>query len=528
MYGDKEYRLDSFYFIQTKENSLDERLQRMNLKWAQRDFLRRRGNKSFILKSRRIGFSTCCLLDMLDDTITHPNTNSAIIAHEREKVVKLFEIVKRAYDNLPPGFKPRASLDNRNELYFPDNGSKIYVTMNTRSETVHNLHISELAFIEDQERVRASLESVPESGKITYETTANGMAGYAFEEWMEPQSEFQKFFYPWYVDPDCAIETSRSMTEVLIEYEPLAVQYGLIPDIHVRYELSVAQMEFYLSRIKRQKDKVQQEYPTTAEEAFISSGRSVFHPSDLAKHMAQQPIRRSGDLLVWEEPLPGFSYSIGADPAEGTGGDNSAIIVLNANTGKQAAEYANNRIQADELSTALIKIAKDYNHALIVPEINSPALISHLRRSYDNLYRRDVIDKMTEKKTKSLGWRTTAMSKKKLVEELEEAIRNEDIEITSESTKKELTTFVRTDDSGKQGYGGEGNNHDDRVIAIGLAVQGMKESPRMRKQETGEEIAKRKLREWIDKKGLEKNFPGQADSPIVKHRKRYSIRGISG
>lgn len=286
-------------------------------------------------------------------------------------------------------------------------------------------------------------------------------------------------------------------------------------------------MEFYLSRVKRQKDKVQQEYPTTAEEAFISSGRSVFNQVDLVKHPSQKPVRRSGDLIVFEEPIPGFSYSIGADPAEGTGNDNSAFVVLNANTGKQAAEYANNRIQADEFSTALVKVAKDYNRALIVPEINSPALISHLRREYDNLYRRDVIDKMTLKKTKSLGWRTTAMTKKKLVEELEEAVRTQDVEVCSEESKKEMMTFVRTDVSGTHGYGAEGTNHDDRVIAFGLAVQGMKESPRMKKQETGEEVAKRKLREWIDKKGLEKNFPGAAPGPMTKHRQRYSIRGIT-
>ena len=46
------------------------------------------------------------------------------------------------------------------------------------------------------------LESVPEGGKITYEMTANGMAGYAFEEWTNADSEFAKFFYPWFMNPE--------------------------------------------------------------------------------------------------------------------------------------------------------------------------------------------------------------------------------------------------------------------------------------------------------------------------------------
>ncbi len=529
--GSKAYRLNHLYKIQTKEKEI----RPIKMKAVQTDYLTRRKRRNFILKSRRIGFSTACLIDMLDDTITTRNVNSAIIAHEKAKVQQLFEIVKRAYDGLP-GFdyiKPPARYDNRNELYFPTLGSKIYVTMDTRGLTVHNLHISELAFIKDPERIKGSLESVPDSGRITFETTANGMSGYAFEEWMDEDSEFEKFFYPWYKDPDAIRKTNRSMEQIMLDYEPLATKYGLIPDIAKRFNLSPEQMEFYLARIKRQKDKVMQEYPTTPEEAFISSGKGIFHTSDLAKHVAKDPIRRSGDTIVWEEPLGGFFYVLGVDPAEGTGNDNSVIEVFNANTGKQAAEYANNRIQADELATLSIKLAKEYNHALIVPEINSPAYISHIRRKYDNIYRREIFDKITQKKTKALGWRTTAMSKKKLVEEFEEATRNQDIDIMSAALKKEMTTFVRTDETGKQGYGAEGSNHDDRVIAAGLAVQGMQESPKMKTPETGSEIAKKKLQEWIDKKNLDKNFPnGTNEPPSVLRRKKqygknYAIRGIN-
>ncbi len=527
--ANKEWRLNNLYFIQTK----DKKVEPIRMKPVQMDFLRRRGNRSFILKSRRIGFSTACLIDMLDDTMHTRNMNSAIIAHEKGKVQKLFEIVKRAFEYYPPELKPKVSFDNRNELYFPKLGSKIYVTMDARSETVHNLHISELAFIKEDERIKGSLESVPDTGRITFETTANGMSGYAFDEWMDDNTEFEKYFYAWYQDPDAVRPTNRTMEQIMLDYEPLATKYGLIPDIAKRFHLSPEQMEFYLNRIKRQKDKVQQEYPTTAEEAFISSGSGIFHASDLAKHVAQDPLRRSGDTIIWEEPLGGFFYVIGGDPAEGTGNDNSALCILNANTGKQVAEYANNRIKPDEFADLTIRLAKQYNNALVVPEINSPAYISHLRRKYANLYRREVFDQMTQKKTKALGWRTTAMSKKKLVEELEEAVREEDIQVTSAGLKKEMTTFVRTDEQGKQGYGAEGSNHDDRVIAVGLAVQGMKESPRMKRQQTGDAIAKKKLQEWIDKKGLEKNFPnGTNEPPSVLYRKKqygkhYAIRGIN-
>ncbi len=520
--ADKLWRLDNLYYIKTK----DMRQVPMQLNWAQRDFLTKRALRSFILKARQLGFTTACLIDMLDDTIFTPNMNSAIIAHERDKVVKLFEIVKRAFEHLDSVLKPRVSFDNRNELYFPDLDSKIYVAIDTRGETVHNLHISELASITDaEERMTGILESVPSGGKITYETTANGMVGYAFDEWGSSESEFEKFFYPWHLDPDYAILTGRSMNEVLAEYAQLAKRFGTNPRLAEEFGLSAAQMEFYLSKMKRHKELVVQEYPTTALEAFISSGRGVFHATDLQKHQARPPLERKyGDLLIWEQPLQGFHYVIGVDPAEGTGNDNSVIEVFNANTGAQAAEYANNRVQADELSALVIKIAKDYNRALVIPEINSPALISHLRRKYDNIYRREVFDKLTQQKTKALGWRTTGMSKKKLVEDIEEATRIEDIHIYSEALLKEQQTFVRTDEQSKFGYGGEGSNHDDRVIATALAIEGIKESPRLRKYESE---AERKLKEFIKQKSLERHMgSGSNELPSVKHRRKYTIRGM--
>jgi hypothetical protein len=65
---DKLWRLDNLYFIKTKQRQQAPLL----LNWAQRDFLTRRKRRSYILKARQLGFSTACLIDMLDDTIRPP------------------------------------------------------------------------------------------------------------------------------------------------------------------------------------------------------------------------------------------------------------------------------------------------------------------------------------------------------------------------------------------------------------------------------------------------------------------------
>jgi len=522
--AEKRWRLENLYFINTKDKKL-EPIQPNN---AQLDFLLKRTGRDFILKARQLGFSTFCLIDLLDETMFTRNTHSAILAHEKQKVVKLFEIVKRAYDNLPndPRIKPRVSFENRNELYFPDLNSKIYVTMDTRGETVHNLHVSELAFVRNAElRLAATLESVPKNGKITFETTANGMSNFAFDEWDDVNSEYAKFFYSWLWDEDYRMKTEKTMEELMDEYRPFALQYGLKEKVVEEFDLDKEQFAFYLSKVKRHKQLVLQEYPLDDMEAFISSGKGVFHMNDLQRHVAQTPeTTYYGDCLVWEEPLEGFRYSVGVDSSEGLGQDNAVIQVLNAHTGFQAAEFASPNIPPDQLATYVLNIAKKYNNALIVPEINSSgiSLLDHIKHKYHNIYRREVFDKRTRETRDAPGWRTTGTSKPLLVNALEEAVREDYIVVNSKDTLKEMKTFVRTEEQGKQGFGAEGTKHDDRVIALGLAYQGIKFLPKMKKAET---VAQQKLREFIERKNLEKHFPEQKVEGILKDRKKkYFIR----
>lgn len=499
----KDWRMSHLYKIQTKDRTLIT----YKRKAAQTNYALRKATKNLILKARQLGFTTECLIDFLDDTLFTPHTTTAIIAHEREKVVKLFEIVKRSYENIPDGLRPAASLDNRNEIYFPDLDSKIYVTMDARSGTVHNLHVSEAHFITHAEKMLAgTLEAVPKGGHINLESTGNGVGGYFYEEWENKNSEFKKHFYNWLWDSDYQEEPVKSLDEMHSEYRALSTRYGVMADIYERFDLTPGQFAWYISKVRRHKELVVQEYPTTSLEAFLATGRNVFHMIDLQKHVTKDPIdRKWGDLLVWEKPLKGFKYVMGIDPAEGHGGDNSVIEVFNAHTGEQAAEFASNYISPDKLASLAIDIGTMYNKALAVVEVNNHghAVIQAMRPRYGNMYRREVIDRVTKEKHDIIGWLNNGTTKPLLVDNLEESVREKGIEIYSEALINEMKVFVQTDDANKKGFGAEGTAKDDRVIACGLCVQGIKESPRQKKPES---IAEKKLKEYITKHGLPSNF----------------------
>lgn len=532
----KEWRMNHLYKIKTKHKTLVTFKQNL----AQKNYNLRKTNRNIILKARQLGFTTECLIDFFDDVINHKNTTCAIIAHKQDKVVKMFEIVKRAYDNMPETIeingelyrcKPYSSLENRNEIYFPELDSKIFVTMDTRSETVNDLHISEAHFIRNAEDMLAgTLESVPKGGNINLESTGNGVQGKFYEEWEDPDSEYTKHFYNWLWEEEYQESTDKSIEQLHEEYKILSVKYGTIPDIFTQFDLTKEQFNWYIQKVKRHKQLVVQEYPTTPLEAFLATGRNVFHMSDIQKHHAEPPLERKyGDLLIWEKPLKDFKYVIGIDASEGRGGDNAVISVLNAYTGVQAAEYANNFTPPNKLAQLAIQIGHYYNNALIVPESNNHghAVIQVLRPAYYNLYRRETTDRATGAKTEIIGWNTSGMTKPLLVDNLEEAVREQQILVYSEDLLKELKIFVQTDESGKQGYGAEGSGKDDRVIAIGLAVQGIRDTPRQKKLES---LAEKKMREYAEKHSLPANFNTAddidfpADRPqsggIVTHKSR--------
>lgn len=143
-----------------------------------------------ILKARQLGVTTDRLLDGLDDCILKTNQNIVITAHNREKQKEIFQKVKYSYQKVPEAlktdkgirYKPKPKYDNVNELYFPNNNSKIQVSLDSRSGTPSKLHITELAFRADaREMMAGTLPSMPKQSDIVIETTANGVGNYFYE-----------------------------------------------------------------------------------------------------------------------------------------------------------------------------------------------------------------------------------------------------------------------------------------------------------------------------------------------------------
>lgn len=175
-------------------------------------------------------------------------------------------------------------------------------------------------------------------------------------------------------------------------------------------------------------------------------------------------------LSIWRLPSATEDYVIGADVAEGFGhGDNNVAMVLSVQNWDVVATW-HGRIPANDFGDELNKLGRFYNTALMGVESNGPGLacISRLRQlNYPRIFRqRSPIDESSTKMTTKLGWTTTRKSKPLMIEDLNSALREGTLQVPDAPTIAELLTYVR-DDRGRM----SGSPHDDRVIALAIAVQ---------------------------------------------------------
>jgi phage terminase large subunit-like protein len=175
----------------------------------------------------------------------------------------------------------------------------------------------------------------------------------------------------------------------------------------------------------------------------------------------------NGILRIWENPHQG-NYYIGADVGLGIGGDPSCAQVLDKDMNLVAQIHG--QIPPDEFGPMCEALAKHYNNAWLAIEANSfgIAALDKVKRSYSRLYFEHRTDKRTDQRTKRVGWWTTSKSKAFLVADLGKAIREQEMKIPDKQTIEELTTYVR----GESGdCNAEIGCHDDRVVALGIAIQ---------------------------------------------------------
>lgn len=479
---DKTWRMSHLYKIRTKDGEL----KRFKRNRAQEHFNANKHSRNIILKSRQLGITTDETIDTLDDCLFSKNMDALFIAHQKEDAEEIFDKkVRIAWENVLPELRAKYKVEtnrtNQMTFDFKDgNKSSFLVKVSGRSGTYRRLHISEFAKVcvkepkKAKEMITGSIPAVPIDGRVDIEGTAEGEIGYFYEmfweAWERPRAplstEFKAFFYNWTWD-----DAEIAKIKVIIPFEEMD-EGEKFKDYMILHRLTAQEITYYYLKwlsLKKDWNMLHQEYPTTPEEAFVSTGNKLF---DINK-LAEQPIRDGeavGDWVFYAKYNPMHTYGIGADPSEGIGGDNATIVIIDFTVGEVVGVFCSKWTTPDVLAYEAVRVAKIYGNAILAPERNNHghAFIVVAREIYDNVYEEVIVDKVKDTRTRKYGFHMNARTKPNVLYSLNTAINEDNLKIPDKALVREARTYLR-EDMNEVNHNEDTIGHWDRLMACAIA-----------------------------------------------------------
>ncbi|HWJ80192.1 MAG TPA: terminase family protein [Niallia sp.] len=504
----------NFIFITDNENQVI----KFDLNDAQLEIEELMKSNRFVIigKARQSGISTFVLGRALFRALTKPNENILIVSYKGDSAKALFEKLKQMNDAIPrekfPNVFPKVKRDNRNELYFA-NGSRIQsVTAGNkdigRGSTYTYVHLSEFAFYSNQETQLLSVEQSLAKGsesQLTIETTSNGTSNHFYRMFMmsmKGESKYVHYFVPFFhklYKKQFAHDYNEAETwyKVTNKGKRLTVD-DLEDDEKVLYDLGANLKQIMWRRWKmldmESPQQFMQEYPSNPIESFISTGQSVFDQTKVLQRLSyiKTPLSKNEvseiipesvlkyigkGLDIFEFPKRTKKYYFGIDTASGSGKDFSTIAAFD-DEGQQVMSFYNNKIPLYEFAQVVYDLGIFYNYAFLTVEKNSYGLplIERLRKEkgYLNMYKMKTFDERGKKKLQ-IGFITSEKTKAIMISDYKEQFEIGLINIECKITLQQMQMFVETNGRLGNKRGNSDLHHDDSVIAVGLAVQGMKQ-----------------------------------------------------
>ena len=450
---------DPVYFTRNyiKIVSLDEGLVPFKMWDFQEDMINRFHTNRFNIAKlpRQTGKSTTVVSYLLHYAIFNDNVNIGILANKLTTSRELLGRLQLAYENLPKWMQQGIVSWNKGSLEL-ENGSKI-MAASTSSSAVRGMSfniifLDEFAFVPTHiaEQFFSSVYPTISSGKSTKViiiSTPNGM---------------NMFYKLWH-------DAERGKNE----YVTTEVHWSQVPGRDAKWkEQTIANTS-------------QRQFTQEFECEFLGSVDTLIAASKLRTMVYDDPITNNNKgLVVYENPQKEHDYIITVDVARGVGSDYSAFLVFDITKFpyRAVARYRNNEIKAIMFPTIITDIAKGYNRAYVLTEVNDigdqVASMMHFDLEYDHILMcamrgraGQIVGTGFSGKKTQLGVKMSKTVKKVGCLNLKTFIEDDKLVIPDYETIAELTTFISKRDS----FEAEEGCHDDLamclVIFCWLAVQ---------------------------------------------------------
>jgi hypothetical protein len=441
---------DPVYFARNyvKIVSLDEGLVGFDMYDFQEKLIRNFHEKRFNIckMPRQTGKSTTCVAFLLHYIVFNDSVNVGILANKAATARELLGRLATAYENLPKWMQQGIISWNKGSIEL-ENGSKILAASTSasavRGMSFNIIFLDEFAFVPNHiaDQFFSSVYPTITSGKTTkviMVSTPHGM---------------NHFYRYWH-------DAQRGKNE----YTATEVHWSEVPGRDAAWKAQT------IANTSEQQFKVEFECE------FLGSVDTLISVSKLRNLVFEDPIQNNGKgLVVYTEPQKDRDYIITVDTARGIDHDYSAFVIFDISEFpyRTVARYKNNEIKPMLFPNIILDMAKAYNNAYVLVEVNDigeqVATILQYDLEYENMLMcamrgragQQVGTGFSGKKTQ-MGVRMTAAVKKTGCSNLK-ALVEEDKLITSDyDIIAELTTFVQK----KQSWEAEDGCHDDLAMCL--------------------------------------------------------------
>lgn len=442
---------DPVYFTENymKIISINDGLTSFHMYEYQKDMVRsfKDNRYSIVTTARQAGKSTTTCAFILWYIIFNPDKTVALLANKGDTAREILGRVQLAYQHLPKWLQQGVVEWNKGSFVLENNSRVLAAATSAsaiRGYSINLLFIDEAAFIENWDEFFTSVYPTISSGydsKIILVSTPNGL---------------NHFHATW----ANALQGTNG-------YHPLLVHWSAVPGRDEQWKKdTLAGMNFDL-------EKFDQEYNCE----FLGSSGTLISGWKLKELVARAPVLQKDGLTQFFQPESNHVYMMVCDVSRGKGLDYSAFQLVDVTSMpyQQAAVYRNNNITPVDYADVIHRVAKAYNNASVLVEVNDIGeQVSHSLH-YDFGYEHVLFTENAGRSGKRItagfggsnvdkGIRTTKIVKSVGCSILKLLIEQNQFIVNEINTISELGTFSKKSTS----YEAEPGKHDDLVMCLVL------------------------------------------------------------
>ena len=394
---------------------------------------------------RQTGKSTTVVSYLLHYAVFNDSVNIGILANKAATARELLSRLQTAYENLPKWMQQGIISWNKGSLEL-ENGSKILAASTSasavRGMSFNILFLDEFAFVPNHiaDSFFASVYPTITSGKSTKViiiSTPQGM----------------NHFYKMWTD---AVNGRNGYT-----YHE--VHWSQVPGRDDKWKEETI------------KNTSERQFTQEFECEFLGSVDTLISAAKLKALAFEEPITRNKGLDIYEEPKEKSEYLMTVDVSRGIGGDYSAFIVYDITTVpyKIVAKYRNNEIKPMLFPNVINDVARAYNNAWVLCEVNdvgdSVASILNYDLEYPNVLMcamrgraGQIVGQGFSGNKTQLGVKMSVTVKKVGCANLKQIVEDDKLIFNDYDIINELTTFIQK----KQSFEADEGFHDDLVMCM--------------------------------------------------------------